>query len=68
MVGRVVLNAAIARKVPGAAGWDLVEEAAVEAAEVAATGRVDVAAAAAAAEEEEVLKPKVRGAGAVAFG
>jgi hypothetical protein len=64
MVGRVVLNAAIAHKVPGAAGWDLVEEAAAEAAEVAATGRVVVATAAAAEQEEELLKPKVCDAGA----
>jgi hypothetical protein len=55
-VGRVVLNAAIARKVPGAAGWDLVAEAAAEAADAAA-GRGAVAAAV--AEEEEMLKPKV---------
>jgi hypothetical protein len=59
MVGRVVLNAAIARKVPGAGGWDLAAEAAAEADDVAA-GRVLAAAAAAGEEQEELLKPKVR--------
>jgi hypothetical protein len=60
----VVLNAVIARKVPGAVGWDLVSEAAAEAADVAA-GRVAAAAAEVAGQEEEEvpLKPKVRAGG-----